>query len=98
MTLGGGKTYHPGHPPNWDEPLSWSQDIPYYSFKSAECPDEVNEEYHDITKIDTWCPLDERKYPDSFHYDWKLANHTIELLKYVQNKGGPWFTSGCRFP
>ena len=43
-TLGGGKTYHPNHPPNWDEPLSWSQDIPYYSFKSAECPDEVNEE------------------------------------------------------
>ena len=40
-TLGSGKTYHPGHPPNWDEPLSWSQDIPYYSFKSAECPDEV---------------------------------------------------------
>ena len=98
-TLGGGKTYHPNHPPNWDEPLSWSQDIPYYSFKSAECPDEVNEEYHDITKIDTWCPLDEGKYPDSFHYDWKLANHTIELLKYVQNKGGPWFVAaGFRRP
>ena len=45
LGLGGGKTYHPNHPPpNWDEPLSCSQDIPYYSFKSAECPDEVNEE------------------------------------------------------
>ena len=46
-----------------------------------------------------WCPLDEGKYPDSFHYDWKLANHTIELLKYVQNKGGPWFVAaGFRRP
>ena len=29
-TLGGGKTFHPGNPKNWDEPRSWSQDEPYY--------------------------------------------------------------------
>ena len=69
-TLGGGKTYHPGHPPNWDEPLSWSQDICYYSFKSAECSDKVN-----------------------------VIIHYIELLKYVQDKGGPWFVAaGFRRP
>jgi hypothetical protein len=25
MTLGGGKTFHPRHPLNWDEPTSWTQ-------------------------------------------------------------------------
>jgi hypothetical protein len=29
-TLGTGKTYHPGIPPNYDEPLSWSQEESYY--------------------------------------------------------------------
>ena len=31
-TLGGGKTFHPTFPPNWDEPRSWSQDMAYYPF------------------------------------------------------------------
>ena len=26
ITLGGGKTFHPGSPPNWDQPSSWSED------------------------------------------------------------------------
>ena len=30
--LGHSKLYHPGHPQNYDEPLSWSQDIPYYFY------------------------------------------------------------------
>ena len=30
VTLGTGKTYHPGIPKDYDEPLSWSQDEPYY--------------------------------------------------------------------
>ena len=32
LTLGGGKTFHPSHPKNWDEPKSWSQDLPYFPF------------------------------------------------------------------
>jgi iduronate 2-sulfatase len=32
LTLGGGKTFHPNHPKNWDEPKSWSQDLPYFPF------------------------------------------------------------------
>ena len=31
-TLGGGKTFHPTCPPNWDLPLSWSPDRRYYPF------------------------------------------------------------------
>lgn len=30
VTLGTGKTFHPGLPPNFDEPKSWSQDEPYF--------------------------------------------------------------------
>ena len=35
LTLGGGKTFHPGSPPNFDYPESWSNDTgypPYYDF------------------------------------------------------------------
>ena len=34
LTLGGGKTYHPDHPKNWDEPQSWSQvpSQPYFPY------------------------------------------------------------------
>jgi len=37
ITLGGGKTYHPGLPPNYDEPLSWSQELPYFPFNEVGC-------------------------------------------------------------
>lgn len=92
-TLGGGKTYHQDHPPNWDEPKSWSQDQPYFPFSPTPCPALAG------AKSNSWCPLPEDKYPDSYHYDWQLANHTINTLKYVKNKGGPWFVAaGFRRP
>ena len=103
-TLGGGKTYHPGSPPNWDEPKSWSQDQPYFSFEGSKCPNSSQKFDSDgikgeVSKIDTWCPLDEKEYPDSYHYDWKLANHTLHTLEYVNNKGTPWFiAAGFRRP
>ena len=31
-TLGGGKTFHPNHPKNWDEPTSWTQEMDYFPF------------------------------------------------------------------
>ena len=93
-TLGGGKTYHQDHPPNWDEPKSWSQDLPYFPFAPTPCPEEGNSK-----SKDTWCPLPEDKYPDSYHYDWQLANHTISVLNYVKKKGDPWFVAaGFRRP
>ena len=96
-TLGGGKTYHPNRPPNWDEPKSWSQDKPYFPFEMTRCPNQTLE--GNVALIDTWCPLDEKNYPDSYHYDWRLANHTNETLNYVKQKGGPWFVAaGFRRP
>lgn len=100
-TLGGGKTFHPGSPPDWDEPKSWSQDQPYFAFKGVHCPKLKNGAgvSGEVTGSDTWCPLDEKEYPDSFHYDWKLANHTLETLKFVNKKGNPWFVAaGFRRP
>ena len=32
LTLGGGKTFHPNDPPHFDQPFSWSADLPYYDF------------------------------------------------------------------
>ena len=99
--LGGGKTYHPDHPPNWDEPKSWSQDLPYFPFQLTKCPNGTNsgELGGTVAPIDTWCPLNEKDYPDSWHYDWKLANNTISTLQYVNKKGGPWFVAaGFRRP
>eukprot|EP00045_Choanoeca_perplexa_P010259 m.103166 g.103166 ORF g.103166 m.103166 type:complete len:723 (+) comp15214_c0_seq1:88-2256(+) len=37
MTVGQGKLYHPGHPPNWDEPKSWSQDYSYVNPSNSAC-------------------------------------------------------------
>ena len=96
-TLGGGKTYHPGHPPNWDEPKSWSQDQPYFPLNATNCPkhstDSTKNLKGEVSKIDTWCPLSEKKYPDSYHFEYRLASHTIDTLKYVSKKGGPWFVA-----
>ena len=97
-TLGGGKTYHPGHPANYDEPKSWSQDQPYFPLKATDCPkphnnSRLDKSKGDVSGIDTWCPLSEKKYPDSYHFEYKLANHTIDTLKYVSKKGGPWFVA-----
>ena len=100
-TLGGGKTYHPNLPPNWDEPKSWSQDQPYFPFKLSRCPNTSSNigVGGTVAPIDTWCPLDESKYPDEYHYDWKLANHTIGTLKYVSSINKPWFVAaGFRRP
>ena len=34
-TLATGKSFHPGLPPNWDQPFSWSTDRPYVFAKNA---------------------------------------------------------------
>ena len=36
------KTYHPDHPPNWDETKSWSQEQPYFPFKLLPPPRVLN--------------------------------------------------------
>eukprot|EP01047_Picozoa_sp_COSAG01_P005331 COSAG01_NODE_181_length_22873_cov_12.951392_9_plen_364_part_00 len=98
-TLGLGKTFHPNHPKDWDEPTSWSQDIPdsmqYYDFDYFISP---NKSYSPNpcpgagpppkgagpSKIDVWCAVDE---PLENFYDYGLANATVLRLEYA---GGLW--------
>eukprot|EP00730_Choanoeca_flexa_P012161 TRINITY_DN346_c0_g1_i2.p1 TRINITY_DN346_c0_g1~~TRINITY_DN346_c0_g1_i2.p1 ORF type:complete len:522 (+),score=71.18 TRINITY_DN346_c0_g1_i2:2-1567(+) len=75
ITLGGGKTFHPNSPPNWDEPKSWSQDKPYFPFEQSKC------KY--MTTLGSWCSPS-NNYSD--FYDYRLASHTIELLDYAHSQ------------
>lgn len=37
LYAGGGKTFHPGLPENYDEPLSWSEEEPYFPLDEDKC-------------------------------------------------------------
>lgn len=99
-TLGGGKTFHPNHPKDWDGNKSWSSDMPYYPFDyykqnaayKGPCPGIGGPGGEGASKIDTWCALDE---PDENFYDFGLANNTIERLRYAaplyKTHGKPFF-------
>ena len=106
LTLGGGKTYHPNEPKNWDEPRSWSQDKPYYDFEyyieDEQCPSYPDGHHGGggngtVTGSDTWCPLAGN---ENLFYDEGLANHTISLLEYAKTRldadGTPFFIA-CGF-
>jgi iduronate 2-sulfatase len=85
--LGAGKIFHPNSPPNNDEPLSWSQDRPYV----VEEPDACNP-----TNL-MFC-VDPTSNQSAFN-DFVMANGTIENLRYVTNKGGPWAVfMGLHYP
>eukprot|EP00045_Choanoeca_perplexa_P008155 m.74803 g.74803 ORF g.74803 m.74803 type:complete len:484 (-) comp14381_c0_seq1:2436-3887(-) len=89
ITLGGGKTYHPNSPPNWDEPKSWSQDIPYFPFEMTKCEGDET--------LGSWCSPS-NNYSD--FYDYRLANHTIDVLNYVSQQSDKNFfvMAGFRRP
>eukprot|EP00912_Choanoflagellata_sp_UC4_P001406 UC4_evm1s871 len=106
-TLGGGKTFHPNHPKNWDEPTSWSQDMDYFpysyfispnkSYSPNPCPGAKGPNPGACasrcpSNIDTWCAINEK---DDHFYDHTLANNTIKQLRYVapqyHKEGKPFF-------
>ena len=97
LTLGGGKTFHPNHPENWDEPHSWSQvpSQPYFPYSywinpnasyKGPCPGPGLIKNKSVTggcsDEDTWCMLDE---PDDHFYDFTLANNTVQRLRYAKS-------------
>ena len=77
ITLGTGKTYHPGLPPNYDEPKSWSQDEKYYMAGGA----------YQRCQIPGWqgslvCPGAKGDNTEKFS-DWLDMNRTrTQLHKY----------------
>lgn len=107
LTLGGGKTYHPGRPKDWDEPLSWSQDRPYFPFAEPGCPNPMQVLEPSITARGpapaynhSFCPLD---LPLSEFFDHQLADWAIDTLRYAadarQTAGTPFFVAvGLRRP
>jgi iduronate 2-sulfatase len=106
VTLGGGKTFHPKSPKNWDEPKSWSKDLPYFDFAywinpnttyKGPCPgpgkpQEPLPDGGSCTGQDTWCNLEE---PDHHFYDDTLATNTIQRLRHAApvytKTGQPFF-------
>ena len=78
LTLGGGKTYHPKHPPNYDEPFSWSPERPYFPFSEKGCPFFQTSAENAYTH--SLCVLDIDR-EDTF--DHRLANDTIHSLRFA---------------
>jgi hypothetical protein len=104
-TAGGGKVYHPGHPPNNDMPYSW--DV-YFKANGddAGCRDNETLGWCCGLAGSNVCPSDE---PDSAFYDWVLANDTVaQLTQHAQRRsdgdthgaaGQPFFiAAGLRRP
>jgi len=102
-TVGGGKTFHPKKPPNWDGDRSWDMsergyfDFSYY-LKDHHCPNaakRVDVPGQPISEIDTWCPIDTPVFRDNeLFYDATLANytdHTMAILaRRFQEGHGPF--------
>jgi len=88
-TLGCGKIYHPGHPPNNDEPLSWSQDKPY----GKQSPDGCKG-----TNI-SFCQVNTQERNNPIFNDYKMAQCAISNLEYAVKKGDPFFIAlGLHYP
>ena len=53
VVLGGGKSFHPDNPPDYDGARSWSDELPYYPFVEPSCP--ADKRMHGLYYI---CPDD----------------------------------------
>lgn len=88
MVLAFPRRFHPGSPPNWDEPNSWSQKVPgtdepalpYFPFDAdeASCPKG--------TKVDDNGHLCPQSGPLSQFFDYRLANETVHYLKWAKEQ------------
>ncbi|KAJ8612822.1 hypothetical protein CTAYLR_002048 [Chrysophaeum taylorii] len=90
LTLGGGKTFHPDLPPDYDEPYSWSQDVPYFPFVEDSCNNSVppyNFSDDDICTVADGSSL----------FDSKMA---VEAMKWIDEAGVTpfFFAVGIRRP
>ncbi|KAJ8605700.1 hypothetical protein CTAYLR_010147 [Chrysophaeum taylorii] len=93
VTLGGGKTFHPNLPPNYDEPYSWSQDEPYYNFTDDTCDEAVSPVPPYDGRDDEICTVSNA----SALWDYRMASKGIEWMgKYVDRPF--FFALGMRRP
>lgn len=84
LVLGGGKTFHPNLPPNYDEPLSWSQDREYFPLNETGCGSDV-------------CTVPDSKESELF--DYQMADKAISYLRLANQTNRPFFFAvGIRRP
>ena len=90
LFLGG--RYHPGHPANYDQPHSWSQDKEYFPFSEEGCPI-VDEHWPGLQNVSangytrSLCILD---VPEDDTFDHRLANATIDSLRLAKQQQRPF--------
>ena len=86
-----GSRYHPGHPANYDQPHSWSQDKEYFPFSEEGCP--VVDEHWPGKNVSangytrSLCILD---VPEDDTFDHRLANATIDSLRLAKQQQRPF--------
>ena len=102
LTLGCGKTFHPNLPPNFDEPSSWSQEMPYFPLIGQKCnSDKKGPGTWPDAKIvtpasDKFCGVEA---PDETFFDWMAANYTIVAMNLAKSTSRPFaFFTGFRRP
>jgi iduronate 2-sulfatase len=85
---GGGKVYHPNHPPHDDTPKSWTT---YFKANGDDGGCRKNE-----TIYSNVCPSEQ---PYSEFYDWQLANDTVAQMRLAKGLDQPfWIAAGLRRP
>eukprot|EP00756_Hemistasia_phaeocysticola_P048487 Hpha_TRINITY_DN22911_c0_g1::TRINITY_DN22911_c0_g1_i1::g.154133::m.154133/K01136/IDS; iduronate 2-sulfatase len=71
FVTGVGKSFHPNQPRNFDQPKSWSEELPYYYPTPSPCP----------SKEDVWCPV-----PDNSTFeDTLILEEAKRRLDYATN-------------
>ena len=93
VVLGHGKMYHPGKPPNNDEPKSWTQEQAYVPLATTGCPRSGAGE--------RFCPnVGKRgRTDDAAFSDYNTTMSALATLREYANGSKPWFIAlGLHFP
>ena len=77
FVTGVGKSFHPNQPKNFDQPMSWSEELPYYYPKPVACP----------TADDVWCAVPDDD-PSGFEDSLVLAEAKARLDYAVNGSTG----------
>ena len=93
IVLGHGKMYHPGKPPNNDEPRSWTHEQKYVGLTSTSCPNSAAGE--------RFCPDHGKdgRTDDAAFSDYNTTMSALQTLRQYGPKSKPWFIAlGLHFP
>jgi iduronate 2-sulfatase len=83
FTTGVGKSFHPNSPKNFDQPMSWSEELPYFYPKPFPCP----------KATDVWCAIDSKNETADFE-DTQILVEGIRRMQMAVDKSQPFFLTG----